>query len=333
MVRATPAAFRNRGFTLIELLTVISIIGVLTALPLPAVQSAREAARRTNCANHFKQLGLALSQYLDTVGALPIGRSGLFDIYKLHCMNRRTWAISILPYMEQVNAFGAFNYSLSFYQPENSTVVLARLDVFSCPSDRPGVQEPGSTVPRSKGNAAACWGSTHYFQGEPSRGADGPAPFTGPNGTAYYSGSAFGGNWAAGASRFSDGLSNTVWLGEVIVGQNRVADQQPYGAYDHRGDLYNDDRNASMFMTYTPPNSRTPDQLGDPVYCGNRYANNPPRNDKSPCFNAARSRHPGGGHTLFGDGGVRFVKDSVTTGVWRALGSPAGGEIVSADQF
>ena len=333
MLFASLNKCRHGGFTLIELLVVMAIIGILTGLVLPAVQSSRESARRLQCDFNFKQVGLALQNYHSTSGSFPIGRTGLYYTYQSVDPNRRTWVLSIMPYIEQTNSFGAFNFALSFYEIENSTVVRSQISIFLCPSDQPGIQEPESPVPRSKGNIAANWGNSHYFQGEPGRGTLGPNPFVGPLGTVSFSGAPFAGNVIKRDSNFLDGMSSTLLAGEVIVGQNRPAGTTPYGAYDHRGDIYNDDRNGTMFMTYTPPNSLIPDQLGDPVYCGNGLDDNPPCNSNNPCFNASRSRHRGGVLALFGDGSTRFIKDAIDQNVWRALGSPSGREVVSTDQY
>ncbi len=311
----------RRGFTLIELLVVVSIIGILVALLLPAVQAAREASRKVLCSNNFKQLGLALHGYHGTYNSFPIGRTGLYYTYPSKDPNRRTWSLGLLPYIEQGPLQNAFNFALSFYEPQNQTAVNIQVATFVCPSDMPCIQEPWSSVPRVKGSVAANWGNTHYFQGEANRGADGPVPFNGPNGKSTFTGAPFAGNLSFGLNTFSDGTSGTILLGEVIIGQNLVV-------ADHRGDLFNDDRACAMFMTYTTPNSKILDQMGDDIYCGQGYANNPPCNGASPAFNASRSRHPGGVHTLLGDGSVRFVKDSVDIQVWRALGSPSGGEIL-----
>jgi prepilin-type N-terminal cleavage/methylation domain-containing protein len=142
---------RTRGFTLIELLVVIAIIGVLIALLLPAVQAAREAARRTQCTNNFKQMGIAMHNYHDSQGSLPIGRQDA---------QRRTWAMSILPYLEQGNLFGAINFSQPFYERANTTVIRSQISGFQCPSDQPSIQEPDTPYPRSKSNFAANWGNT-----------------------------------------------------------------------------------------------------------------------------------------------------------------------------
>src|SRR5215218_9304305 len=134
---------RRLGFTLIELLVVIAIIGVLIALLLPAVQAAREAARRSQCTNNFKQMGIAMHNYHDINNALPIGRQDA---------QRRTWAMSILPFLEQGNLFGAINFSQPFYERANTTVIRSAISGFQCPSDRPSIQEPDTAYPRSKSN-------------------------------------------------------------------------------------------------------------------------------------------------------------------------------------
>ena len=154
----------QRGFTLIEVLVVISIIGILIAVLLPAVQSAREAARCAQCSNSFKQMGLALQSYHDANNVLPIGRTGLYATYRSKNPNRRTWALGALSYLEQNDTYNAFNCSLSFNDLQNATAVQALVATFVCPSDRPAIQEPDRQVPRIKSNFAANWGDTHYFQ-------------------------------------------------------------------------------------------------------------------------------------------------------------------------
>jgi prepilin-type processing-associated H-X9-DG protein len=109
-------------------------------------------------------------------------------------------------------------------------------------------------------------------------------------------------------------------------------------AYDHRGDIFNDDYNCTMFMTYTTPNSKIPDWMGGdangrPWCTYGQGPNVPVCTGGVPVFNASRSRHPGGVNTLMGDGSVRFIKDSINGASWRALGSIAGGEVISADSY
>ncbi len=306
-----------RAFTLIELLVVIAIIGVLIALLLPAVQSAREAARRAQCTNNFKQLGLALHNYHDSVGSFPIGRMGIGYNYAPQRGQRRTWAFSVLPYFEQTNLFNAINFSLQFYESANTTIIRTPLAMFQCPSDQPSIQEPDTPYPRAKGNVAANWGNTHFYQDE-NRGATWPNPWnTGPMGLQgaplgnYFRGAPFRGNKPSSVSEFLDGTSQTLFVGEVIIGQNAAG-----GAYDHRGDIFNDDLNCTMFFTYTTPNSKIPDVMGGNAqgypWCSyGKLPNVPPCTGGIPSFNTARSRHPGGVNLLFADGSVHFIKDTI----------------------
>jgi len=221
---------RARGFTLIELLVVIAIIAVLIGLLLPAVQAAREAARRAQCVNNFKQMGLALHNYHDTNGSFPIGRMGSGYTYPQVADQRKTWAFSVLPFFEQSNLYNAINFSLPFYDMANTTVIRTPLAMFQCPSDTPSIQEPDTPYPRSKSNFAANWGNTHFWQDETGRGADGPNPWNNgpmglqgaPNGLTF-TGAPFKGNKSTGINEMTDGTSNTILIGEVIMGANAPA--------------------------------------------------------------------------------------------------------------
>ena len=333
---------RLRAFTLIELLVVIAIIAVLIALLLPAVQAAREAARRTQCVNNFKQIGLALHNYHDTQGTFPVGRMGSGYTYPNNPGQRRTWAFSIMPFIEQGSVFNAVNFSLQFYESANTTVIRLQFSAFQCPSDTPTIQEPDTPYPRGKGSYVVNWGNTHYGQddqvilaasGYPNPWNTGPMLLQGATGSLPFTGAPFRGNLSKGLRDITDGTSNTILCSEVIMGYNAGG-----GAYDHRGDIFNDDTNCAMFMTYTTPNSKIPDGLGGDTqgrpWCSYGLASNvPPCNGVTPPFNASRSRHPGGVNTLMADGSVRFMKDSVNLVTWRGLGSPGAGEVISADSY
>ncbi len=333
----------SRAFTLIELLVVIAIIAVLIALLLPAVQAAREAARRTQCVNNFKQLGLSMHNYHDVMGGFPIGRMGSGYNYAPQRGQRRTWAFSIMPFLEQGSVFNAINFSLQFYESANTTVIRLQFNSFQCPSDMPTTQEPDTPYPRGKGSFAANWGNTHYGQddaailtgfGYPNPWNTGPMLTQGaPNGV-QFSGAPFKGNVSLGIRDMTDGTSNTILCGEVIMGANAAGGQ----AYDHRGDIFNDDLNCTMFNTYTTPNSKVPDGMsgdanGRPWCSYGLLGNVPPCNGVSPTFNASRSRHPGGVNTLMADGSVKFMKDTVNLVAWRSLGSPSGAEVISSDSY
>jgi prepilin-type processing-associated H-X9-DG protein len=233
------------------------------------------------------------------------------------------------------------NFNVSFYYPDNTTVIRMSIVSFQCPSDQAYIQEPDTAYPRGKGSFAANWGNLHYWQDSgnmPNPWNTGPLGIQGlPPGMVNltFTGAPFTANKSTSVSNFTDGTSNTILIGEVIMGYNAAGNQ-----YDHRGDIFNDDYNGSMFNTYSTPNSKIPDWMGGDAqgrpWCTYGLAPNVPPctgGDGTGVFNASRSRHPGGVNTLFGDGSVKFVKDSVNIMTWRALGSPGAGEVVSADSF
>jgi len=309
----------TRAFTLIELLVVIAIIAVLIALLLPAVQSAREAARRSQCINNLKQLALGMHNHHDAQGTFPFGAFN---------SPAQAWTFPILPYLEQTAMSNALNMNATFYDARNSTVTSATISAFLCPS------EPGSgtsiTVSgqptRKKGNYAVNWGNSHHDQGNPN-------PFTGPAGTVVPIRGAFRVNTKTvppmSLRDFTDGSSGTLFMSELIAAQ-------PNGtSIDLRGDIWSTSRCAFHFMAYTQPNSKTPDQM-DGKECVYPFGNNPPclnGNGSQPDFIAARSQHSGGVNAAMADGSVRFVKNSVNQGVWQGLSTMQGNEVISSDQY
>src|SRR3954468_5367309 len=192
----------RRGFTLIELLVVIAIIAVLIALLLPAVQAAREAARRSQCVNNLKQIGIAAHNYHDQVGALP----GAYLVYNVTSFS----ALSMmLPQMEQSPLYNALNFSLAYSDPTNSTVLMADVSTFICPSDFPNpIRARGAQT-----NYMADMGSWIVWQS-----ASGPnAGLPGPDGV-------FFGNSSTRFAAIIDGLSNTGLFSERVMadGSNAV---------------------------------------------------------------------------------------------------------------
>jgi prepilin-type N-terminal cleavage/methylation domain-containing protein/prepilin-type processing-associated H-X9-DG protein len=318
---------RRRGFTLIELLVVIAIIGVLIALLLPAVQAAREAARRAQCTNNLKQFGIAMHNYHDSLGSFPIGVTGFRTPtgYKLGTPgnNRRTWAWLILPYLEEGNMFGAINFDLGFNAPNHAqdTVLRNLPNSYLCPSDPNGGMLDVGSFPIRKVNYMANWGSTHYDQGRsnnPFAPAAAPLP-----GSVAFLGAPFSIDNSFGIRNFTDGTSQTLLLSEVKVGKPKGNSQ------DRRGSAFNDDWNGAMFNGYTTPNSTQPDYAQGA--CQYPFDTNPPCRSLSPTFNAARSYHPGGVNALLADGSVKFFKDTINVSTWRAMASTQGREVVSAD--
>jgi len=309
----------RRAFTLIELLVVIAIIAVLIALLLPAVQAAREAARRAQCTNNLKQLGLAMHNYESTNGSFAPGRNSC-------CWG--TWVVYILPYMEQASMHATWNFSASpandiegglfrYSGAGNSTLTHSRISAYTCPSDTPNA--PIGSI--QSYNYAANFGTTSNDQRDELNGVMfGGAPFsdiaknssTGTKGGAY------------GIQNISDGTSNTVMISEVIIGQG----------VDLRGFVHWGD--GSAFESYLAPNSPNPDRIYTADYIKYPFMNNPPgaaSTADAPNMMASRSRHPGGVNSLFCDGSVRFIKNSISLPTWRALSTTKGGEVISSDSY
>ena len=329
-----------RGFTLIELLVVIAIIGVLIALLLPAVQAAREAARRAQCTNNMKQIGLAMHNYISVNGSLPPGTSNY---------GWGTWIIFILPYTEQGALFNAWNQGgaatdpktiLTYGSPANTTVSYTRIKTYSCPSD---VDDKVYNV-YPMYNYAANFGSSTtaghlnaapdpYFAGQSLIWT--PAPFADMTYAGNPGWRAVGGVF--GLQNITDGTSNTLMVSEVVQGQGadvgvNIPGQQA-NQTDWRGfTLWGD---GSSFGTAIGPNSTYPDIIYQSLHCAYPYRNNPPCVYSAPNYDyfGSRSRHPGGVNSVMCDGHVQYVKNSIAIRTWRALGSMSGGEVISGDAY
>ena len=313
---------RRKGFTLIELLVVIAIIGVLIALLLPAVQSAREAARRAQCVNNLKQVGIALHNYAESRGALP-GAYLSYEYTKFSALSQ------ILGHLEQAPLYNALNFSLPYDHPTNDTVRVSFVSLFLCPSDDPNPMPARGAAT----NYMADMGSGIVWQS-----ASGPnVGMPPPNGVFY-------GNSATKFADVRDGLSNTGFFSERVLADGSNALVSPI---------------ADVF--FSPAAPTTPDEavrlcqavditnLANqfPLFMGAPWVNgqhvfqhvNVPNARSCGFFLTLRatmppsSRHPGGVNVLFGDGSVRFVKDSVNLAVWRALGTCSGNEAISADSY
>ena len=294
-----PAHSRRTAFTLIELLVVIAIIGILVGLLMPAVQAARGAARRMQCSNNLKQIGIALHNYHDTFGAFPAGSRVSNFIGPL---------AAILGHLEQSNEIRQFDFSLSYSHPYNHTVAAQRIPAYLCPS---------MTLPRSVPDTTVgeIGGPTSYLACEGTRGY------------MAQSDGMFGLNWAAfgfhnDARRFSDlidGTSTTIAYGETT--------------YDMKDYLWG----PPVAMPGTPLFGTTKWGtarwvVGYPaISLGNTLK-------EFNVHNAAnnggfQSMHPSGANFLYGDGSVRFAPDSIDRDLLDALATRAGREIIGGAEL
>jgi prepilin-type N-terminal cleavage/methylation domain-containing protein/prepilin-type processing-associated H-X9-DG protein len=339
----------RRGFTLIELLVVIAIIAVLIALLLPAVQSAREAARRAQCVNNLKQVGIAMHNYHNSMSSLPPGSMAVVD---------GTWQLFVLPFMEQTNLYNSYNMYGTYELPDGTkntdgnlryggvcqlTVTSARINSLTCPSDTindQGYPSGIASMPISFHNYVVNFGSFGYYQQLTT--APNGAVFSNPYPPGGWTGAPFSDSEPSfyptrlkvyTFASITDGLSNTLMNSECIQGHAYN------GTQDLRGFTWWGE--ASTFSGWLGPNSTLPDVEESTGYCPAIYPAMAPLNP--PCtapytttqgvVYAARSRHPGGVNSLFCDGSVRFVKNSINLFTWQALCSSQGSEVISSDSY
>jgi prepilin-type N-terminal cleavage/methylation domain-containing protein/prepilin-type processing-associated H-X9-DG protein len=319
------------AFTLVELLVVIAIIGVLVALLLPAVQTAREAARRSQCQNNLKQTSLAVLNYEDVYRVLPggMGRYGC-------CWG--TWQVRLLPYIEHAalaaiyrNSDGNDATGIRYRVAPNLTVTQSRIKTWTCPSDVPNAPNGGIT----SHNYVVNFGNTSYYH-EPINNGGVNIEYGGSPFIAYPGGLATGDDGPVNASEamtftriygrpvrmaeITDGTSNTLMLSETI--QGRLTDLRGYSWWG----------NAGGFTTFSTPNSTSPDVLTGGT-CVTSDPRNPPCTTTStvarPRMIVARSRHPSGVQVSFCDGHIAFMPNNVSFITWNAMGTSQGGDTIA----
>ena len=354
--------FKRPGFTLIELLVVIAIIGVLVALLLPAVQSARESGRRTQCINNLKQIGLALHGYHDAHGSLPWGQceDDHWQDYSTH--------LAILPYLELIPVYNAFNFDDLWTPdsrhggaepgwPANTTAQYLKIAVFLCPSDVDRL-----TTRFGHNNYAGNSGSS-----PDSVNTLGPlnGPFIGADPDAVLNTRVFS------FSDITDGLGQTAAFGEKVKGIGRAIARDPMkptsvviyvpaaqpmnrpegyaaaclAADPNTAPLPSGDGYANqypwgiggMWHVGYPPQTRynhvVPPNTWSCIIPTGGEDNNGAGGPGNVGAHAASSRHPGLVNVLFCDGTVKSIKNSISRQVWWDLGSMAGGESISADSY
>jgi len=330
--------FRRRAFTLIELLVVIAIIAVLIALLLPAVQSAREAARRAQCVNNLKQMGLALHNYESGNGSFPIG---LVRYTRPNCdanSNRRhTLFAFILPYMEQAAVYNGLNFHFGASSTTNITAQETKIAAYVCPSDLPStgpINPPGGPLQYigvNQGSYAGVAGNIELFRYRYE-------PGTNNNNCNHLEGNgSFVISWNYKISSISDGTSNTLFVGETsrFVGQP-ASWQNPWN-YGEWFDLVGGVGGGSMVMgiayTAARPSSRLVDADVIPIIDPDPFTWYQKAAAQAYGNHGFRSLHPGGVNFLMGDGSVKFIKSGISLPTYWALGTRAGGEVISSDSF
>jgi prepilin-type N-terminal cleavage/methylation domain-containing protein len=327
---------RRGGFTLVELLVVIAIIGVLVALLLPAIQAAREAARRSHCLNNMKQLGIALQNYEGARKRLPPGNLG-YDVATTTLTNIRDSTVEVetafvpflLPYLEEAALYGVYNFSERTQDQYNNpnSPVGQKLATFQCPSDEAHTAAACNTGAGVdwKGNYGINWGAwRHICQRPQAPTVDLAHPdclATTTPATLHVAPFHLG--YGAKFGQIADGLSKTLAMMEMI---------QPPGedTCDRRARIWCEKAGCGNITTFRSPNSSVPDE----GHCREDFVdapclriggNNQVANTRS--YTGSRSRHPGGVHVLLCDSSTHFFADSIELTIWQAMSTIAGDEV------
>jgi prepilin-type N-terminal cleavage/methylation domain-containing protein/prepilin-type processing-associated H-X9-DG protein len=302
--RRRPAA---RGFTLVELLVVIAIIGILIALLLPAVQAAREAARRAQCTNNLKQIGLGLHNYHDTNGAFPPGNIAIWNGSQWFGWGW-TWQAKILPFIEQNTLYEKIgnNMNTDSGGKDSTWTKLACeqtvIPSFQCPSHPNGNLGYGGQDNDQISTYNGVCGSTTFNDDQTDT----------QNDIAYRGDGVFFINSHIGFRDIIDGTSNTFAVGEVQV---QLASGMP-GNDRHYIFAPNADDNPPKDVTEYLIGMEI-GSFGDPINSGSNEATG--------------SYHPGGCNFLFADGSIHFLSENINMNIYQALSTRAGGEVVSGN--
>jgi len=343
---------RKAGFTLVELLVVIAIIGILVALLLPAIQAAREAARRSQCLNNLKQLGIAHLNYESTYrGLVPMAKFWTAAEYQAGYTaghwgswnDDHGWYIPLMPYIEELSLKDLGNPNLPLSNPANEFVRKAFIPMFACPTDI-GLQKNEWGIPswaRTRTNYLVNAGNTTYGQHDVGACPNGPFP-----GCRRFGGAPFVPRKANRLAKITDGTSSTLMMSEALVLPETAGWGGPYS--DAQTAL-----GGQVFTGFNTPNSSQPDALcrqgewwanvragwmeqqlplhasgtpAQPVTAGrgaSADAVDEPHHKQQHI--AARSKHPGGVNASRCDGSIDFFSDDVELQVWDEMCSAASG--------
>ena len=356
-MRFPPSRISRPGFTLIELLVVIAIIATLIALLLPAVQQAREAARRSQCKNNLKQLGIALHNYHDTHSCFPAGYysygtsngSGpawaAIDPDTWDAAPGWTWGTMILPFMDQAVLYNALDLNRPCWDLANASAAQTKLPVFLCPTssggDEPFLVQDASGSPLVKGGAQLRFGRSHYVAshgqescwgecGSSTTGIVFTNIYTKTTKTVTINGDAskvadgpFFRNSRTRMRDVTDGTSNTIFLGEH---SSKLSDKTWVGvvpgAFTHprfTSPENGPDAAATLALIHAGPSGGELDITGFPIVHPVNF----------PTYHVGQmySEHTGGGHVCMGDGSVRFVSENIDLLLWAELSSINEGEV------
>ena len=306
----------RRGFTLIELLVVIAIIGALVALLLPAVQAAREAARRAYCVNNLKQIAMAVHNYHDVNGVFPTQVGGI-PAWRVAADYRLGWMVQILPFLENQPLYSAYNCcngpnsktypDVPGFSWNNRTVIETKISTYICPS------YPGATALQFQADYPAPT-NQWMVAGTCYKGSIGDNPTVNfpskfptilgdlVNGVPSARGLFWRGTLVVTMAGVQDGLSGTLMIGEALP------DACEWNSWSNSA--------QSVAVTTIPLNQRINNDPANPNYC-----------------DGFKSRHPGGANFAFADASVHFIKDSISPAVYQGISSRAGGESISGDSY
>ena len=310
----------RRGFTLVELLVVIAIIGILVAMLLPAVQAAREAARRTQCTNNLKQIGLAILDFESQFGALPAGTThkeadGRPAEYSMFFL--------ILPFLEEGDVYDRYDFDGHSRIYDNSQVSSVQIPGYVCPSDGAMGRSWGGFA---RSNYGSCFGTAmqipnpddfHYLWINIE--LDGKDADT--DGYFRIQGKRTGRK----LREITDGTSHTIMASELLAGRD---DSMDGSDIDLRGLWCHAWMGTSMYSHFHTPNTSAGDAIEHCVPAIDMPCNLQARADQLMTGDAAaRSQHPDGVVAVSGDGHVGFYSDSIDLFVWRALATYAGNDV------